>query len=372
MAIQSRTADVQGLNVQESCNMIMDFQFLSASQIACSVQRKVKGSAFPCIDIDDIPRSGPAASTDLVDDADSDLKISVLAPELRLVASLQLPRLKLSRIGCVWSQKNRYFNSISDFDLRVPRGSNDAALCGQVITFRLAGQAGRDRVEILQGVILISKLQAIVQKAAANKSKELNAAVNFKRCKDEQELDPAISEVALMNAIYPGRYPGQLGYEPVFFEWDQWSSATSIHQSKSSSVHDSRGTQVANVARSRLDSANAVMVIRDYSQQLVFAPLGHISRNLGHPTKNADSDDSISPRHTSAETFKAAVRHEPLKCRLFGRDVSGGLGYRERKVELGQYGPNTAWSTLFWQDEKTLSIANHDPDVCPFRAGARN
>jgi hypothetical protein len=241
-----------------------------------------------------------------------------------------------------------------------------------VITFRLEGQAGRDCVEILQGVILISKLQAIVQKAAANKSKELPTAVNLQRCKDEQELDHVISEVALTNGIYPGRFPGQLGYDSVLIEWDQWSSATSIHQSKSSTVHDSRGTQVANIARSRLDRANAVMVIRDYSQQLLFAPLGHISRNLGRPTKDTDSIDSISQRHTSAETFKATFRHESLICKLFGRGVSGGLGYRERKVELGQYGPNTAWSTLFWLDGKTLSIANHDPDVCLFRVGVRS
>jgi len=84
------------------------------------------------------------------------------------------------------------------------------------------------------------------------------------------------------------------------------------------------------------------MVIWDYSQQLLLAPAGHMSRDLGHPTKNTDPANTISSQHTTVETFKAASDQGSLGCKLFGRDVSGGLGYRERKIELGQYGPNTA------------------------------
>ena len=203
-----------------------------------------------------------------------------------------------------------------------------------------------------------------MQKAAANEPEKVSATVRHRACNDGQARDPDSPKVVHPNDIYSGQSPAQLGYGPVFIEWEQWSSAASINRSKSAIVHASRGTHVANIARSRLNRANAVMVIRDYSQQLLHAPPSHMAQNLGHPSKNTGSVESISPRHASAKTFKATVRPQAIVCKLFGLRVSGGLGYRERKVELGEYGPNTAWSTLFWPDGKTLSIANHDPNVC--------
>jgi hypothetical protein len=134
---------------------------------------------------------------------------------------------------------------------------------------------------------------------------------------------------------------------------------------KVQSTHGSRGTQVARIARSRLDRANAVMVIRDYSQQLLIAPPGHMIRDLGRPTENPDSADSISWKPDPTETFKATAGHESLANQIFG-PVRCGLGYRETTIQLGQYGPNTLSARLFWQDDEILSVAHHNPDVCLF------
>ena len=256
------------------------------------------------------------------------------------------------------------------------------------MTFRLEGQVGTDGLEVLHGVISIAKVQAIVQKTAT-KSRRIPIPSKIQEVKKErvpkptdvspripmplgsqvfryeQALKPANSKVAHTNGIYPGKYPGQGDYGYVFVEWDQWSSAASIYKSKSSVPHESRGTQVARIARSRLDRANAVMVVRDYSQQLLIAPPGHMLRDLGRPTENLDSADSISSKPDPTETFKATAGHESLASQIFG-PVSCGLGYRERTIQLGQYGPNTLSARLFWQDDEILSVAHHNPDVCLF------
>jgi hypothetical protein len=345
--------------------MIMDFQFLSASQIACSAQRKVRGSAVPCIDIYDIPNTDWLVSARLDGGTDPCFNLRNWPSSVCLVASFQLPRLRFSRIGCVWSRQNRHSNRILEFALVTPRASTNVPLQAQVITFRLEGQVGSDGVEVIQGVISISKLQTIIQKAAASKSQEVPTAVKFQRCNDGQELDPAISEVALMNEIYPGQFPGQLGYDAVFIEWNQWSPAASIHKSQSSTAHESRGTQVAHIARSRLDKAKAVLVIRDYSQQLLFAPPGHMTRKLGCPTENRDSADLIPSKPIPTRTFTAKTGHKSLASKMFG-PLNSGSGYRERTIELGQYGPPTASARLFWHDDKCLSVANHVPGVRHF------
>jgi hypothetical protein len=134
---------------------------------------------------------------------------------------------------------------------------------------------------------------------------------------------------------------------------------------KVQSKHGSRGTQVAHIARSRLDRANAVMVIRDYSQQVLIALPGRMTRDLGRPTENPDSADSISWKPIPTETFKATQGHESLVSEMLG-PVSCGLGYTGKAIQLGQYGLNKASARLFWQDDQILSVAHHDPDVCHF------
>jgi len=365
--------------------MIKDFQFLGASQIACSAQRKVRGSTFPCIDIYDIPKPGWLVPARVSNDPDPCFNLWDSISSLCLVASFQFPRLKFPRIGCGWSQQGCRSESILDFALRAPGVSKDITLPDRVMTFRLEEQVGTDGLEVLQGVISIASVQAIVQRTATksrripipskiqevkkervpkptDESPRIPMPLGSQEFRYEQALKPANPKVAHTNGIYPGKYPAQGDYGPVFIEWDQWSSAASIHQSKSSAPHESRGTQVARIARSRLDRGNAVMVIRDYSQQLLCAPSGHMARNLGRHTENLDPADSTSSNHTPTGTFKAATGHELLASRMFG-PVSCVLGYREGTIQLGRYGPNTASARLFWQGDEILSVANHGPNV---------
>jgi hypothetical protein len=90
---------------------------------------------------------------------------------------------------------------------------------------------------------------------------------------------------------------------------------------------------------------------------------GRMTRDLGRPTENPDSADSISLKPIPTETFKATQGHESLVSEMLG-PVSCGLGYRERMIQLGQYGPNTLSARLFWQDDEILSVAHHNSDVC--------
>ena len=103
----------------------------------------------------------------------------------------------------------------------------------QVITFRLEGLVGTEDREVLHGVMSISKLQAIVQKAAAFRSEKVSATLKHRAFDNGPGREPDSPKVVYTNDIYPGQYAGQLGYDPVYIEWDQWSSAASIHKFKS-------------------------------------------------------------------------------------------------------------------------------------------
>jgi hypothetical protein len=228
----------------------------------------------------------------------------------------------------------------------------------QVMTSRLEGKSGGDS-EKLQGVILISKLRDIMNRAIRHRSQrsavvaptttELQTALGSGTSTPPDKLDSVKAQSTLPSG------------EPVHIPWKDWSDAVSILHSKSATILEPKFTQVASVARSKKDKNNAVMIIRDYNQQMLYAPPGHMLRYLGHPTANYHPDEKNNFKEPTVKPFVTSTEPKSIDTILFGH-IKYGLGHRMRMVDLGEYESNTATSKMFW-DSHHMGIVPTTPDV---------
>jgi hypothetical protein len=86
------------------------------------------------------------------------------------VASFKLPPLKSPQPGCLWARPPKSSSVISKFAIKVQHPSSLAYVNDQVMTFRLEGNSG-GKSEKLQGVVLLSKLRDIMNRAIRDRSK---------------------------------------------------------------------------------------------------------------------------------------------------------------------------------------------------------
>lgn len=206
------------------------------------------------------------------------------------------------------------------------------------MTFRLEGPVQGHDKEALQGTILLSRLHSSLQMAITNNSLALKTPVRPSRfCRE--------------SCVGAGRH----------LDWHVWSSAVSMEHSSSTVVFEPRGTQVARIAESIVHKHHAVMMIRDYNQQLLRAPTGHWNRNLGLFTENRVPIDNLQV--PSRETFKVTNISKSLRSELFGKTVYYGLGHRTRAIELGAFGPNISSSKLFLDGELHMAVVSLTEDV---------
>jgi hypothetical protein len=212
------------------------------------------------------------------------------------------------------------------------------------MTFRLEGRA-RGKSEKIQGVILLSRLVGYMATVIKTTSDGPSATSDAGAAGVDTTPGPEISTT--ISTDTSKAKPVVDDYNQVCFKWTQWSSAVSLQQSTSSTVLDPNYTQVASIARSRTDKSRAVMVIRCYNQQMLYAPLGHLTRNLGHPTENCDPDQP-KEKEKLVIPFIAVTETQSLGSVLFGGEVKYGLRHRTRTVALGEYSHNTATSRMFW------------------------
>jgi hypothetical protein len=262
----------------------------------------------------------------------------------------------------IWSPPETGFYQISDFALKLPRPSKAASVRDQVMTFRIEGRTeGRGRA-FVHGAILVSQLEAILQEAAADKKLELAGLVEGQRIKEKRER-PAQSATQVDSGSPVA--PRQLNNTAILIDWLDWYHATSMHQSESPTVLESKRTQVANIAQSPTNKRCAVMVIQDYNQQLLSAPLGNMNRLLGHPTDNNPLDPS-DEKLILAETFRNVTRKQRFSSNLFLGEFDCGLGYRKRIIELGSVSPDPPLSRLFWDAPNYVAVVNQVPGVCLF------
>lgn len=331
-------ADLQVIMLPDQTVKILDFRFLNEAQIICSTIRTINGNVIPCIDIYDIPKNQVPFNNSI--GASGVLETGTLA-NMPLAASFQFPALNKSNSRCLWSRPAKSDCHISDFNIRLPRPTGLNALIDQVMTFRLKGQVG-GKSERLQGVILLSRLVRIMHTVVKStvdgfSSTSLKGPSNLDDAKTAETVDPPVPVSVTKD------------YDRVCFKWSQWSTATSLRHSTSSTVPEPRYTQVASIARSKTDKRKAVMLIRDYNQQMLHAPPAHLTRNLGHPTENCDLDEPKHKEEVSvAKPFIPVVESRHLNSLLFGGKVECGLGHRLRMVDLGEYSHSTAKSRLFW------------------------
>jgi len=312
--VRNIEADHQAVRVSAAETIILDIQFLSTSQVACSTQRKAAGRTFSSIDIYELPKVKSTTFQNSINNSVPTLDLSSNAVA-NLVASFQLPSLAFPSIGGVFSSQNRPSHWISEFALQTSQTSEETSYRNTVMTFRLEGMMGAKGAEAFQGVISMFRLQNIIRSK-----------------------------------------------ESVIIGWDQWSSAVSIQHSQSSTVLKSRATHVAHIARPRLNNTNAIMTIRDYSQPLLLAPAGHLGRNLGNISGN------VGFNYGPAEAFKVKAVPDTLKTGLFRRPVASGLGYRERTIELGPYSSDPSKSQLYWRGATTMMAVCNARGVSPLVA----
>jgi hypothetical protein len=319
---------------------ILDFRFLNDSQIICSSLRVIDGASYPCIDVYDIPKSQlPVDETNNLNLLYTrDLSI------MRLAASFQLPALVGPQPKCLWTRPGKSYSQVSEFAIRLPRPAGLNALVDQAMTFRLEGRV-RGKSEKLQGVILLSRLVGYVDQVVKTRSDGPSATAGAEAAGVDTAPVSGISTTESTDTFKAT--PVVDDYNQVCFKWAEWSSAVSLQQSTSSTVLDPNYTQVASIARSRTNKSRAVMVIRDYNQRMLYAPVGHLTRNLGHPTENCDADQPKEPEKL-VKPFIAVAEAQCIQSVLFGGDVEYGLRHRVRTVGLGEYGPNTATSRMFW------------------------
>jgi hypothetical protein len=294
----------------------------------------IDGETYPCIDIYDLLKT-PSVVQRQYSEPSVGLISTQSLPNLLLVASFRLPPLKSTETKCVWSKDPGHGDRITEFAITLPSPSKGSFISDQVMTFRLQGQVEAYDTETYQGVISISQLLNISQKVIPN----------------------AWTMLAMPSHLR------QVGPEQVHIEWNQWSSAASLkHSSPSSTVPQSRGTQVAEFShcpihsQCPIHSACAVLIVRDYNQRLLRAPYGHWNRNLGHPTQNCvpSADKQLTP----PAKFKVVTSPKSLRSLLFGGAIHFGLGHRIRVMDLGAFGPNVSSSRLFWDDGRHMRVVS--------------
>jgi hypothetical protein len=277
----------------------------------------LSGRPFPVIDVYDIPQGleSPVA-------ADIDLRH---LPIMKHVASFRFPPLADNRDPL--QPKNAHI-----FDMSIERGqpSESTGIFDQMLAFRLDGDFD-NKEETIQGVISISRLQNIM-------------------------LDDV-------------RKRGR----PLRIDWTRWLSAVSLEKSTSSAlVPQPKNTLVAKLARSRDDPSRAVMILRDYNQQLLHAPSNHMNRRLGRFTFGSDLTNQKN-FDDSASRFEVVYETKSIKTTLFeDGSIEYGLGHRIRKIDMGKYSPNTARSKIYWYED-LLWILHGTVNVSPFlfvKAGA--
>lgn len=334
--------------------MIHDVHFLSDSQIVCSSHHIIDGFAYPCIDVYDIPRVVRFTVPDLATPPD-DWWTSIETAHVRSlphIVSFQLPRWKCPPMTCAWCPSRAGFYRISEFTLKLPRPSEAASMREQVMTFRLEGRDELRKKEALHGAILLSKIHAIVQEIAAE---QLAGVAIGTRIKEQRGLRARMKSGSAVD-------PRQLSNGPTYVKWNKWSFAVSLHDSKTSSVLEPMGTQVAKIARFRTNRMSAVMLIRDYNQAMLYAPPGNMNRLLGHPIDNKPVDP-FGGKVELPETFKVKTGHKSLSSKLFLGELYYGLGHREKAIQLRDYVANTASPRLFWDEGSRVAVVHQTPGV---------
>jgi hypothetical protein len=94
-------------------------------------------------------------------------------------------------------------------------------------------------------------------------------------------------------------------------------------------------------------------MIRDYNQCTLLAPPETLYRNLGHP----NGAKFVTEEHMVTDGFRPVFETKSIKSILFGRTLEYGLGHRLRMVDIGQYVPSTASSSVFWDGENVNIFA---------------
>jgi hypothetical protein len=164
-----------------------------------------------------------------------------MLPTMPHVASFQLPPLKSPQPGCLWARPPKSSSVISKFAIKVQHPSSLAYVNDQVMTFRLEGESG-GKSEKLQGVVLLSKLRDIMNRAIRDRSKR-SAGVASTTTRLKTALGSGTStspgRVDTVNAETTGSSP-----EPVHIPWKDWSDAVSNQHSKSTTTLEPKFTQV--------------------------------------------------------------------------------------------------------------------------------
>lgn len=311
----------------------------------------VSGATIPCIDIYEIPKAHLP-----FEEASGSLEIRKLS-SMALVASFQFPPLNVPRqcrLDC-WPSKS--LRNLSKFAIRLPVPGGLFQHSDQVMVLRLGGRIG-GKSEKLHGVVLLSRILELISQAQGNGPRHTMATPD----KAAVEVESASGGIAYDPA---SKNTGAQEHHPIFVKWHQWSSAISLQPSTSSTVLEPMETQVASIARSRTDKSRAVMVIRDYNQEMMYAPPGHLTRNLGHPTDNRASDVYRIGQETIERPFRLVTEPRTMNSTLFGQIVEHGLGHRMRTLSLGEYSPNTATSRLFWNGIYMMLVPATPAVSCP-------
>jgi hypothetical protein len=343
-------ANGQVVKVRNSTVKILDVGFLDDRQIVCSSIRKFDDFTHPCIDIYDIPQDPHPMIAGGIETPG--------LPPMLLVSSFLLRTLKSSQPGCLWSQPPKSSSVVSKFEIKIQQPSSLSYMNDQVITFRLEGKSG-GKPEKLQGVVLLSRLWDIVVQTIRDKSKR-SADIGSTTSKPKAALGSGTSKSPdKLDGVKPKSTPPSP--EPVHIPWEDWSDAVSIHHSKSTTILEPKFTQVASVAQSKKDKTHAVMMIRDYNQQMLYAPPGHMLRYLGHPTANYYPDEKNDFKEPTVKPFVTSTEPKCIDTVLFG-NIKYGLGHRMRMVDLGLYESNTATSKMFW-DSHYMGIVPTTHDV---------
>ena len=267
----------------------------------------INGRLGPCIDIYDVPSD---SSTPIA----QDIFVHRL-PDIPLVASFQLPLLADRHQGCIWTRSESR-TSVSDFYMRIGQPCESTAICDQLVTFGLYGEYRATR-ESFQGVVSISRLEDILMRESEARGIKIPTSLQI--------------------------------------SWNHWSSAVSLQKIKSSAlVPKPNNTLIARLCRSSNDASHAVMVIRDYNQQLIHAPSGHMTQRLGQHPKT-----SVLYEQHSFDQFEVVNETKSLSSSLFvGKSVTYGLGYRTRTIDMGEYSPNTTTSTVNWYEDEIRIVAD--------------
>jgi hypothetical protein len=100
-----------------------------------------------------------------------------------------------------------------------------------------------------------------------------------------------------------------------------------------------------------------LLVIRDYNQQMLRAPLGHLTiKALGH-TAGAHNQNAVK-RQSPADRFEVVNESQSITSGLFfDREVRYGLYHRKRILDMGQDSYDDATSGIVWGDERIWTVA---------------